>query len=1048
MKGYYLYPDIHKNRICFVSDDDVWLTDDKSHTASRLTVGFGVVSRPKFSPDGAWIAFRGQKGTDQASAEIYVISTSGGEARRLTYFGGLGVDMVGWTKDGKVVFSSDTGRPFRGWKELFKVSPSGGEPERLQFGPATGVTWGEGFTVLARNSSDLTYWKRYKGGTRGKFWLDRTNSGEFVKFLELDSNLNSPCVIGRRLYFVSDHEGVGNIYSVSVDGNGGDINKHTNHNEYYVRNASSDGERIVFHSGGDLFIYDPSSDTEAELQVDIPSPQRQKEAKYVEPSEFLEAYGLHPKGHMLVLTIRGKLFVMGNWDGPVQQAGLHNGVRYRLPNLAPEGNKLVAISDSTGEERLELHDLERTEFRQIDKDFGIVEELVLSPNGEQVAVTNNRFELWSVQLSDGSAKRLDSSEYGSISGVQWHPSGEWLAYSFPESNHTASIKLVNVSTGESARVTTPTAVDYSPSFDPDGRYLYYLSQRWFDPVYDKVIFDLGFPRASKPFAVTLQKETPSPFNPVPKPPTKGGEAKDTQKTELKIDIAGIVERAEPFPVDEGDYVKIEGIKGKALFLSFPVEGAMRRWLFSAGPRTNGLLEFYDLEENSKDTLLSGISDFELSADRSTLAYRVGEQIRVVKAGEKPDEKPPNLPGRKSGWVDLKRIKVLVDPAAEWKQMLRETWRLMRENYWREDMRGLDWAKIWDRYYNLLNRISTRSELSDLLREMQGELGTSHAYEIGGDYGEDRLPQVGAIGAELKFDGNGYRIESIFVGDPSNPGEKSPLKAAGVGLEVGDVLLEVAGQRLTDQVTWRMALLNHAGDTVSIRAETKAGVKTLSIKTLQDERQLLYRAWVETNRSYVHEKTNGRIGYVHIPDMGPHGYAEFHRLYPQETERDGLIVDVRYNGGGHVSMLLLEKLARKRIAYDKPRRGKVSPYPQDSVKGPIVALTNELAGSDGDIFSHSFKLLGLGPLIGTRTWGGVIGINPRLRLVDGTFVTQPQFAFWFSDVGWGVENYGTEPTMLVENRPQDYARGIDSQLDTAIDAALQMLDKATPVNAPD
>jgi len=325
--------------------------------------------------------------------------------------------------------------------------------------------------------------------------------------------------------------------------------------------------------------------------------------------------------------------------------------------------------------------------------------------------------------------------------------------------------------------------------------------------------------------------------------------------------------------------------------------------------------------------------------------------------------------------------------------------------------GIDWNAIRLKYEKLLPRVSTRYELSDLIREMQGELGTSHAYERGGDYDLDKPYLVGGLGADFKFNGVCYSITRIYEGDPSNEGEKSPLRASAVNLEVGDCIKAIDNVRLTMEVTPQSVLLNRAGDQVLLEVESSGETRKVSVRTLRDEKYLIYRDWVEQNRRYVHEKSGGKLGYIHVPDMGPRGFAEFHRLYPLEVQREGLIVDVRYNGGGHISHLILEKLSRKRIGADVPRRGKPVPYPPYSPTKALVAITNEHAGSDGDIFTHSFKLLGLGPVVGTRTWGGVIGIDPRYRLVDGTIVTQPQFAFWFKDVEWKVENYGTDPTYM-------------------------------------
>ena len=473
-----------------------------------------------------------------------------------------------------------------------------------------------------------------------------------------------------------------------------------------------------------------------------------------------------------------------------------------------------------------------------------------------------------------------------------------------------------------------------------------------------------------------------------------------------------------------------------------------------------------------------------------MLYGSGRKVRVVAAGEKP----PSSSGhpRKSGWIDLQRVKVSVDPHSEWEQMFREAWRLQRDQFWTGDMSEVDWQSVYLRYFPLIERVSTRSEFSDLMWEMQGELGTSHAYEFGGDYRRQPYYGQGFLGASLTWDAEaeGYRIGELVVGDPWDTESTSPLADPGLSVSPGDVIIAVNGQRLNQETGPAQLLVNQAGNEVlltllsasageadeptdSASAEDLSAIEdpSESIGCDRDNRDrpltigpsgtcatspcapsaarlpARYRAWVEQNRAYVHQRTGGRVGYVHIPDMSAHGYAEFHRGYLGEIDHDALIVDVRYNGGGHVSQLILEKLARRRIGYDWSRWGGVVPYPQESVAGPLVALTNEHAGSDGDIFCHSFKMMKLGPLIGKRTWGGVIGIFPRHSLVDGTITTQPEFSFWFDDVGWNVENYGTEPDIEVEITPQDYAAGRDPQLDRSIEEAERLLAEH-PVVKPD
>jgi tricorn protease len=721
--------------------------------------------------------------------------------------------------------------------------------------------------------------------------------------------------------------------------------------------------------------------------------------------------------------------------------------------------------------------------------------LKVSPRNDAIVIGNHRYELIHVDLKRKTLKVLDKSNYGRIGGADWSLDGRWVVYGFRTSLHTAAIKLCQVETGETHFVTSPhNLLDFGPSFDPDGKYIYFISYRDFDPVYDSHYFDLNFPRGGRPYLVTLQKELPNPFIPMPnhavdnnkdqksnnndasdkqdgdeqeeKPADKEKKPED-KKEEIKplqIDLEGIQSRIAAFPVAEGRYHQVRGIKNKVLFTSYPVEGSLNRDWRNTHEEGKGALEVYDLVERKKEFIVNGVNNFDVSRSRKFLIYRSGKNLRVLKAGEKPDNNAAGFT-KKSGWIKIDRLRVAVKPDDEWQQMFREAWRLQRDHFWMEDMSSVDWEEVYKRYYPLIDRIATRSEFSDLLWEMQGELGTSHAYELGGDYRPAPRYRQGFLGADFEYDpdSDGYRISHIVQGDPWLERFDSPLNRLGVNVQAGDILLAIGGQRLSRDVSPPQALVNQAGTEVQLtvlspNTKGKAGQedknndqkpkpRPLLVKTLSDETQARYRQWVETNRRRVHQRTEGRVGYVHVPDMGPFGYAEFHRYYLSESEREGLIVDVRFNGGGHVSQLLVEKLARRRLGYNKPRYGEARSYPAYAVLGPMVALANEYAGSDGDIFSHAFKLMGLGPLIGKRTWGGVIGIWPRHALVDGTLTTQPEFSFWFEDVGWGVENYGTDPDIEVDIKPQDYAKGKDPQLARALKEILKLMEE-NPPTSPD
>ncbi|RKU13707.1 peptidase [Candidatus Poribacteria bacterium] len=1072
MSGYYRSPTICGDTIVFVCEDDLWTVPVEGGVARRLTSNLGAAGSPRLSPDGELLAFSGR---DEGPSEVYVMPALGGEAKRITYQGS-NVSIVDWEANGEdILYSSGAGLAFDPW--IWKVSSEGGEPQRLPYGPANHIGFGKsGGVIIGRLTREPARWKRYRGGTAGQLWIDIEGSGQFQPLKPVDSNFTTPMWIGERIYFISDHEGVGNIYSCLPTGE--DVQRHTHQDTYYCRLAQTDGTRIVYHAGADLFVYDLESDTENQVDVEFRSPRIQRQRKFVQASAYLQEFTPTPDGHALGITVRGKLFTMANWEGAVLQHGARDGTRYRLTQWLNDGKRLVTLSDAEGEEALEIHTRDDSAdiIRLSDLDIGHARELSVSPQTESdendsVLLVNHRFELLHVDLETYELRVLDKGHYHSIRGAAWSPDGKWCAYSFAPTETTRSIKLCKIETGETWLVTEPEFSDFAPAWDPDGKYLYFLSYREFNPVYDALHFDLGFPTAMRPLLVTLQKELGNPFVPEPRPLEEEKEDKDKEGEEEKqddsdkasdeksekkkdksepitIDLDGISQRVVAFPYPRGRYGQIAGIEGKVIFTAFPGEDTPSSSDSSGGPR--GTLHVYDFKEQKKDTLVSGIEGFRLSRDSKTLVYVTGNRLRVIRAGKKVESEKPESrggPNRQTGWIDLNRIKASIVPTAEWHQMYREAWRLQRDFFWTEDMSGVDWEHVYQRYLPLLDRIATRGEFSDLMWEMQGELGTSHAYEMGGDYRSSPNYAQGFLGADYAYDAknDGYRITHIPQGDAWEASKDSPLNAPGVNVSEGDILIAVGGQRVSETVSPGELLVNLANQEVQATFQNAddGEKRIVTLKVLGGEHELRYREWVSQNRRYVHEKTDGKVGYVHIPDMGRRGYAEFHRGFLAEVSYPGLLIDVRYNGGGHVSQLLLEKLARRRIGYDVPRWGTPHPYPDASVLGPMVAVTNENAGSDGDIFSHCFKLMELGLLIGKRTWGGVIGISPHHPFVDGGGTTQPEYSFWFVDVGWNVENYGTDPDIEVDYRPQDYITDSDPQLDRAIEELLRQMEENPP-----
>lgn len=1054
--GYLRFPTIRGDTIVFICDDDLWRVGADGGVARRLTAGLGEPSTPALSPDGRWIAFVGR---DEAHPEVYVMSAEGGFARRMTW---LGPDVMvrGFTPDGDILFVTTYGQPFHRNYRAFTLPLTGGTPTPIALGQVNHLAFGPGAAkLIGRNTADPARWKRYRGGTAGHLWIDAAGRGEFRRMREIEGNLTSPMWIGERIYYLSDAEGVGNLYSCRPDGS--DQRRHTDHDDFYARHAQTDGDRVVYQCGAEVWRFDPARDVSQKLAIETPSHRTQASRKFVDAAENLAGVHVHPGGHSLAVETRGKLYTFALWEGAVRQHGVADGVRYRHGQWLADGETIVAVSDETREERLIV--IHQGVTKTLSWDIGRVVAMRAAPVGQRIALTNHRHEVLLIDIGAETCTVVDRSECGRSESVAWSPDGAWLAYPFFTSPRHSAIKLHDVAFGGTTLVTTPEFRDYSPSFDPGGKYLYFLSLRTFDPVYDNVQFELSFPRAARPYLIALQANSRPPFEPQPRgmKPDEAKPARDTVEqpsAPVRVDLAGIERRVAAFPVPEGRFDQIAGVAGdKVVWTLMPVVGAHGRGGHKDLP---GRLEVFDFATQKADTLADKVDSFVVAYDHATLVLRHRKRLRALRADRVPDPReragaPGDEPSRKTGWIDLSRVRLSVDPRLEWRQMLHEVWRLQRDQFWVRDMSGIDWENVYSRYEPLLERVSTRSELSDLIWETQGELGTSHAYEMGGDHRRPPSVTLGHLGAELALaaDGVTYAITRIVAGDPWDTGADSPLNAIGVEAEVGERIVAVNGQPVSRERPPQSLLVHQANAKVeltlvpaaregSASAERLAGAgRNVVVTTLADDTPARYREWVESNRAWVHQKSGGRVGYLHLPDMMSAGFAEFHRYFGTECDRDALLVDVRYNRGGHVSQLLLEKVARRRLGYDLTRWGQPEPYPVESPAGPVVALTNEHAGSDGDIFSHCFKLMRIGKLVGMRTWGGVIGINPRHRLVDGSETTQPEYSFWFNDVGFAVENYGTDPEIEVDNAPQDAVAQRDRQLETALATALDIADEA-------
>lgn len=1027
-RGWFRWPAIHGGRVAFVADDDVWVVPAEGGQARRLTTGLGVCSAPRFTPDGARIVFTA---TPEGAPDLWWMDAEGGPPERLTW---LAADATaqGFDPAGRLVLSSSHGRPFPRDVRLW-AREGDGRLDLLPWGRASQLAWHrDGRVLLGRHTDDLARWQRYRGGRMGRLWVGPDGWRE----LEVGGNVATPLWIGDTPAAVSDRSGIAALWSLGAEP--AELARH----DWPVRFASGDGERVVYVAGGDLYRWDGAAHR---IDVRLGAPAAQRARRFPQAAKYVESVRLHPEGHSVALTVRGQVFAGGLFEGPLRRIQ-QPGVRHRMATWLPDGSGLLTVADADGEPAFHVHPA-GGEPRRVDLgDVGRPVDLAFDPTGARVAYTNHRGELAVFRLDGSEHERLFAGRKGTISGMAWSPDGRWLAWAEPMDGWTGSaIRLWSTETGATTAVTDGRWRDVSPSFDPEGGWLYLLSWREYHPIRQGLRFEYDFPYGCRPYAVALRADLREPFVPSPRPfKPKPRDPKRADKVEIELD--GIEERILPLPVPEGRYVQLEAaLGGRVVLCREPVAADAAGWADGGPGRADHAILVYEIEKNELVTLFPRAgSGFAIDAAGTAVAWREGWRLRIapLRADKAQREEigrvdPATRAGRRTWYFDPARIRLEVDPAAEWRQMVGEAWRLVRDHTWEGALAGVDLPALRDRYLGAVERVRTRSELSDLLWCMNGELGASHAYEMGGDHPTGPRAPVGRLGADLEPTADGWIIRRIVRGDPGDAARRSPLAAPGLQLREGDVILAVDGERVGPER--HPASVLAPDRQVEVLVRSGEGTRTVVVKPTGSDRDLRYRAWVLANRRRVREATGGRAGYVHVPDMGPAGYAEFHRDWAVESRREGVVVDVRWNRGGHVSQLLLQTITQRRLGGTETRWVGQGTWPTSSPAGPMVALTNEMAGSDGDIFSYAWQRLGLGPLIGTRTWGGTVGIWPRHMLVDRTITTQPEFANAFEGVGTGLENRGVDPDVVVDEPPGP--GDVDDQLEAGISSLLALLDAA-------
>lgn len=1072
VRGYYRMPAMYGGTIVFVAEGDLWKVSETGGAATRLTSHAGDESNPAISPDGSTIAFSAQY---EGPTEVYTMPMVGGAPTRRTFEGGSSV--MGWTPDGKVLYATGVYSTLPN-QQLAKIDPVSGPPALVPLAQASDGVYDESgrtlfFTRLPFQGSQT---KRYKGGTAQNLWRFADGDAEATPLTADYAGTSKRAMWWKgRVYFATDRDGFMNIWSMSPDGK--DLKQHTAHSGMDVQGPSLRDGKIVYQLGADLHLLDLNSGQERLVNITLDSDFDQTRERWVKkPIDYMTSADISPDGDRAVLTARGRIFVAAHRQGRFVEVTRKEGVRYRDAQFMPDGKTLLAMSDESGE--VEFWTLPANgigETKQLTNDGAVLRwNGVPSPDGKWVAHHDKNQKLWLLNVETKANTKIDESPIDNFGEIRWSPDSEWLAYVIPSDNMYRRIKIHNVDNGTSAFATTDRYDSYSPAWSPDGKWLYLLSDRTLvstvQSVWGPMQPEPYFDKTTRIYQVALKAGERSPFAPKDelhaaddkkdkdkkeekKDPAKpddkkdqpsdkpaddkakdadkkddGKNAKDKKKVDVQIDLTGIESRLYDVPVPPGNY--------GGLFLN---EKAMF-WLSSdsSGDRKTAIQGATITNENFEvKTVQADIKSYWLSQDGKKIMLHKGDALYIVDANAAAADLD------KKG-VDLSPWTLSVIPREEWRQMFTEAWRLERDYFYDPAMHGVDWKGVLEKYKPLVDRVATRAELSDVLAQMVSELSALHIFVRGGDTrsGDDNI-RTSSLGATWIRDeaAGGYRVLHIYENDPDLPGSLAPLAKPSVDVKNGDIIESINGVPTLSVADASLLLRNRANVQVLMRVKPAAGgeARDVIVTPMSPEAaaELRYDEWEYTRRKQVDEWSGGKIGYVHLRAMGGGNISEWARHYYPIFTRQGLIVDVRHNRGGNIDSWILSRLMRKAWFYWSQRVGQSPQWNmQYAFRGPMVALCNERTASDGEAFSEGFRRLGLGKVIGTRTWGGEIWLSANNFLVDRGIATAAETGVYGPTGEWLIEGHGVDPDIVVDNLPHATFKGEDAQLRAAVDHLLK------------
>jgi tricorn protease len=1023
------FPAIKGDTVVFTYAGDLWVAKTSGGLARRLTSSPGLETRARISPDGQSVAFTGQY---EGNTDVFVMPIEGGEPKRLTYEPETD-NVIGWTPDGKIAYVSSAGSFTNRQQRLWYVSPSGGLPIRTPISEAAEGSFFPGGDQIAynRTNSYNFNWRRYRGGTQGRISLYNFRTNGYSELAQGREQSYFPMVAKNGVYFISDrNQGTLNLYRYDLATK--KTSQLTNYTDEDIKFPSTDGESIVFERDGYLYTYALDGGAIKRLAPRIASENLSARPYLRSLATQITSFSISPSGARVAVEARGELFSVPK-QGDTRNFTNTSGARERFPQWSPDGRTIAYVSDATGNYEVYTQPQLGGTPTQLTSNSGLaISGIGFSPDSKKLWITTEANELWLLEIDSRKLTKLLKSDFG-FGSQEFSPDSRYIALSNAGPNLLGALTIIDTTNGQIHKVNEGRYSDGAVSWDLSGKYLYFTSARTFNPSFGQFEYSLKVTDAERIYVIPLTKDLGNPLTvpneeepeqvapaatrPAPPSPTSPG------SPQVRIDWDGLSDRAIPLPMGAGNYGSLVGT-GNGVF-------------YTSG---GGLFRF-DLQSRDSVPFATGfIGAFDFNPTRTKVAYLMpGGMLGIV------DVRPGLTPG--TGRIDSTGIQAVINPRDEWRQIFWEAWRFTRDNYYDPNFRGLNWRQVGEHYADYLKFVNHRSDLNYVLGLMIGELGTGHSYVSGGDMGPGPTPiPVGNLGADFEVSQGKIRFKKIYRGENFDESRRGPLGEPGVNVNEGDYLLAIDGKPLDATIHPDSLLMDKIGKYVTLTvnsAPTLEGARKVRVRPISSEGNLRYISWAEDNRRYVEKASNGRIGYLHIPNTATEGAVELIRGFYAQTDKDAVVIDERWNGGGFIQPWFVDTFARRsRAGIQQRNAGDV--FDAVAIEGPKALLINGYAGSGGDFFPWMFRQAKLGPLIGTRTWGGLVGISGGAPLVDGGSVTAPEFAIYDRATGEIIaENTGVAPDIEVDLRPDQVALGKDPQLDAAIKYLQEELTKLPP-----